>query len=84
MSHPLSDCIRDEKGSGDALRAQPALALRAEPASGLDAPRIDQALIDALRQIDMHISHGLMGDWNIALAEIRKIARAAIAKATGQ
>lgn len=38
-------------------------------------------LLGALRKIDAQVSHGHLGDWSIALGEIRKIARAAIAKA---
>lgn len=42
---------------------------------------VDTELLEALRRIDQHVSHALMGDWQIALREIRNAARAAITKA---
>jgi hypothetical protein len=38
----------------------------------------DQGLREALEAIDQHVSHGKLGDWSIALNEIRKIARRAL------
>jgi hypothetical protein len=36
--------------------------------------------VEALREIDGEVSHGRLGDWSLALGEIRKTVRTALAK----
>lgn len=37
------------------------------------------ALAGALETVDRHLSHGALGDWSIALSEIRKAAHSTLA-----
>jgi len=69
------------------MRLCEALGIPATAGAWLEANRIleratkaeaeNARLKEALKRIDDHVSHGIMGDWAIALKEIRNIARQA-------
>lgn len=65
-----------------AIELSPPTSLRRLGTRAEAAERALEEAVKVLRAIDGHVSHGRMGDWSIALNEIRKLARATISKST--
>lgn len=54
---------------------------RSEAAAAIRSLQVrEAALVEGLKRIDGQVSHAMMGDWSIALARLRHIARALIAE----